>query len=368
MRSMLVAACAATLSLLPACASDDPPDLEDSPVLSTEKGPDFEADAELYRHNAQAYYQAGDYFRALDQLRKAIKKDPGSKAARVGEALCLYNLGFNAAALGNTKDAATRLRAAEEKAEALIDEPLPRSTVEGDGLAWKSHLVLAMTQRALARLDRMVINGIDAQLAGASASERERMLEERKKRGIHEQELEEKALAGFRRLAAMEFAAPDAILNLADMELAGGNRRAAIEQYGRYLEIARRNIDNWNRSRKEWTEQLQSEKYQLEAQREIDAKLESVVGKAVDVLKRLAHVEFVEGAHQDSLAHLLEAARLDPSRNDLNVPIAENHLRLGSHEEALAHIDAYIAGTSAFDDNVRRAYRLRSEILKELGR
>ncbi|MEE9392887.1 MAG: tetratricopeptide repeat protein [Planctomycetota bacterium] len=350
------------------CSSlvDDVPDQPEF-LSVNDDGSRFEGDAELYKQNAIAFYDAGDYYRARNQFKKILKTQPDDAVAKGGYAYCCYSIGFNEAAFGNFNGGAKNLIIAERTFESLYSGELPASTADGTGREWRNALGLAMTWRALASLDKMRSDSIDRVLGEGGARNGDKLLAEQKKRDLRRRDLNQKSLELFRRLATMEYAAPDAILNQGDLELIVGNTNASLRAYERYLSVARKNIENWDRRLEEWPEQYASDKYALEAQKAINGKRSAAVSKAVDVLTQVAEVHYAASNYADSLALLTEAAELNPRRVALNVPIAECYERLGEPKEALRHIEAYIKSNPEIDDNTRRAYRLRARVQSDLG-
>jgi tetratricopeptide (TPR) repeat protein len=354
------------LLALGACGStlnDAQPEPE---VVINDEG-EFQGDFELHMANAQDYYDAGDYYRARDQFSKAAGQRPDELGARLGEGFSLYHIGFNSAALGNLGQADKELGRAEKTFSEIWTGELPASTFEGTGMDWKSALGLAMTWRARASLDRMRIARIDSELNTATGEETAELLEEQRQRDLRRGRNLKKATELFSRLAAMQYAAPDAIKNLGDMELINGRPRAALTAYERYLDISRRNIANWEKRREEWPAQYEFERYALEAQTAIDNKRESAIEKTAEVLVQVAEIRFKNELYDLALADLQEAQELAPKRVELNVPIAECYERIGDKDQALRHLDTFLRSRAEMDGDTRRALKLRARLTAEVG-
>lgn len=357
----------AALVSLGACSSS-PNDAAPEPEVVINDEGDFEGDYELHMANAQDYYDAGDFYRARDQFAKASLQRPDELGARLGEGFSLYHVGYNSAALGNLNRADKELSRAEKFFSELWTGEIPVSTSAGDGLSWKSALGLAMTWRALGSLDKMRIRRIDSDLNTATGKAQEELLAEQRKRDLRRGRNNEKARELFGRLAAMEYAAPDAIQNYADMELIAERPQVALRAYERYLGLVRENIKSWEERQNDWPTQFEFERFAKEAQGIIAEKRKSALAKASNVLVQTAEIRFRDGEYESALRDLEEARRYTPRRTNLRVPTAECLDRLGRKDEALEHIDRYLRSRAEMDANTRRALKLRARLAQEAGR
>ncbi len=367
MRTHLPLVLLALLSVA-ACSSGGSSDLEYTDVETRQDG-NFKGDADDYFNNAQNYYGAGDYYRALDQFEKQLKLVPDSRQGLLGTAYCRYNIGRNLAARGRLLDAADQMAKAEETFSRLWNGELVRDTTIDDDFNWKACLGLAMTERAIAALEKQHIDLIDRRLEGIRDASRS--AEARKRQKQHEERRAHYLRLCFsklQRLAQMQNAAPDALLNLGDVQLIRGNESAAERAYLDYLAIARHSVERWRKRREEAHETFKSKNELNRALSAIKVKEESATRKTVNVLVHLAEIKFSRQNYADSLSYLKDAMDLDPNRRELNVPMAECYDRLGNYEQALEHINLYIKSSPSFSRDTQRAFRLRSQLLKKLDR
>lgn len=329
----------------------------------------FEGDADFYAANAEEYYGAGEYARALDQFEKQLKLDPQSRPGRLGMALANYQIGLDQAARGRLGDAETRFKKSEETLRPMWNGQLGDDTSTPDDLNWKCCLGLAMTERAIAALEKRYIDLLDQRVTRSEDPTRRReMLAEQTRHDERRQHYSREALDKFERLSRMKYAAPEALLNLGEMHLVVGNEVSAERAYLAYLDIAKKNVEQWNQRRLEAPDQYKSRNELKAALDVIKQKQTAATHKTVGVLERLAEIKFRKGNYADCIGYLKEALGLDPSRYQLHVPLAESFERLENNEKALEHIDLYIRATPGFTEDTQRAYKLRSRLLQKLGR
>ncbi|HGY89685.1 MAG TPA: tetratricopeptide repeat protein [Planctomycetes bacterium] len=338
-------------------------DVENPP---TKEG--FQGDASLFAANAQRFYDAGDYLAALQQFRKQLEKDPTAVDGRLGEAYSLYKLGVNLAARGAYKEANRRLEEALDNFEKLSREiPMERDTLEGDGYGWKVRLGLALSERALGALAKRQWDRIHSAIL--SMEDPSEVIKARAAQKVllkRRVDYNERALEHFRELAAMGHPAPDVILNVADMELIAGNESLAERYYLSYRDIARRSVESWDRRQREAPDQIESKNELERVLSTIEAKRRSAVEKLVKVLERLAEMRFDRGEYAEAASLIEEALKAQPDLVRLHVPMAEILEKQGKYRAALEHIDIYLRSLDSFDENAKKAAKLRSRLLDEL--
>lgn len=352
------------------CASSDAGDLVYGEVDKTDDG-EFEADPEYYSDNAARFFQAGDYRRALTQFRRVLELTPDDTLARLGEGYSLYNVGLEQAARGATDRAGTSFEQAEDVFTDLwvsrAGRQLESSTQDADGWHWKSLLGLAETERAIASLAKVESDRIDQALPHFDDREKiDAELARQAKLGKRREVYSRKARDKFSTLCSMEYPSPDCLLNLGDLEYIAGNEPAAERAYVRYLELAERSVDVWDKRRDEATKNLKSKAELKVALAAIEMKREGALEKTIGVLEQLAEIKYRKGNYESALEYLEHALEIDPDRFVLNVPMAECHYELGSYEKGLDSIDRYIRLTPEFDDDTHRAYKLRSKLVDGL--
>ncbi|MCB9831984.1 MAG: tetratricopeptide repeat protein [Planctomycetes bacterium] len=360
---------AVSLISVAACSTGDDSDLHynDVEVKSPDDG--FEGDSEFYAANAQEYYGAGDYIRALDQFERQLKLDPTSRPGRLGLSLSTYQIGLDQAARGRLGDAEARFTRAESILRELWNGQLVADTEIADDFNWKACLGLAMTERAIAALERRYIEAIDRRITrNEDPKRRAEMLTEQKRHDERRQHYGREALDKFERLARMKNAAPDALLNLGEMHLVVGNEVSAERAYLDYLDIAKQSVEMWNQKRVAAPDEYKSRNELRAALEVIKRKQDQATEKTVGVLERLAEIKFRKRNYADCIGYLKEALALDPARYQLHVPLAECYEHLENDEKALEHIDLFIRSTPGFTEDTQRAYKLRSRLLQKLGR
>ena len=356
------------LLLMVSCGSTESNDLEYADVDENNPTGEFHGDAKDYFANAQEYYGAGDYPRALDQFTKQLKIDPDSRPGQLGFSFSNYQLGLALAKRGRLADAADALKTAEEGFTKLWNGKLVKDTTIDDDFNWKACMGLAMTERAIAAIEKKHIDIIDQRLNGigdhslsAQALARQKQHEEKRMHNLRA------SFSKLQRLAQMQNAAPEVLLNLGDLQLIRGNESAAERAYLDYLAIARNSVEIWNKRRQEAVENIKSKNERNRVLSIMKLKEESATKKTVDVLVHLAEIKFSRQNWGDSLSYLKDAIDLDPERQALNVPIAECYDKLGNYDQALVHISRYIQASPSFSKDTQRAFRLRSELVKKRG-
>lgn len=354
--------------LLAACGSDGSNNELEYTELAEGGEEEFKGDAEDYFNNAQEYYSAGDYYRALDQFLKQLQLVPDSRPGKLGESYSRYNIGRNLATRGRLLDAEVQFKEAEKGFGSLWNGSLVTDTLVADDFNWKACLGLAETERARAALEKQRIDLIDRRLEGIrDNAERSKALEQQQTFANNRMVKLNHCFEKFRRLAQMQNAAPDALLNLGDVQLIRGNESAAERAYLDYLAIARTSVERWNKARAEAHRTYKSKKELEIVLAEMKRKEEGATKKTVGVLTQLAEIKFSRQNWGDSLSYLKDAMDLDPERHELNVPVAECYDRLGNYDKALVHIDRYIQTSPSFSKDTQRAFRLRSQLLKKSG-
>ena len=358
-------------ALLAVGACETTPDGELAYAEVEEQTPgEFEADADFHKQSAQSYYQAGDYRRALSQFRKWLEKQPDDPYARMGEAYCLYFIGAELAARGALVRADKlfdEAHAALEQLRSETDGEIEASTQTGEGLKWKIFMGLALVERARGALARTQFDALDARAAQVrDPKELEQLLAHQEELLRRRSDYSRKALERFRRLARMEYPAPEALHNLGDLELVLGNEDAAERAYLAYLNIAKRSVDAWDARRKKVAEMYESKHDLKVALDAIDRKQASALAKTVAVLERLAEIKYRRANYADAIGYLEQALELKPDLYRLHVPLAECYTELADYGKALEHIDVFIRSSEGFDDDTRKAYKLRSKLLREM--
>lgn len=352
------------LALLPACltGSDQPEEVE-----TVYDKTEFEAAFSDHIENAQQYYNRGDWMRALNQFIRARKQQPLSPAANMGEAMSRYQIGVEKAKDGNVAESRKQLVKAEE-----VLRPIWSGTIEpatGDGDQWRNALSLAMIERAIGNVDKVEADQLDASTRQPDAAKRREAFARQQELRLHRNDYYDRALDKFERLASMKNAAPDAILNTADLRYVRGNVRGAETAYLEYIDIARLSVKAWETRREQVPETYKLPSDQKIAIETIELKLIGAKRKTVNTLTQLARIKFAKGRSTEftaSLLYLLEAQKLAPGRYQLNIPIAECHAGLGDYRKAVDAIDRYIDQTDGFGASTHRAFRLRSEWVKHL--
>ncbi len=356
-----------TLLLLCGCGTNGGTDknLHYSDVENPPTKEGFQGDASLFAANAQRFYDAGEYLAALQQFRKQLEKDPSAVDGRLGEAYSLYKLGVTLAARGAYKEANRRLEEALDNFERLGAEVTMESdTLEGDGYGWKARLGLALSERALGALAKLQWDRIhNAILSMDDPSEVTKARAAQKILLKRRADYNERALEHFRELAAMGHPAPDVILNLGDMELVVGNDSLAEKHYLAYRDIARRSIESWDIRQRKAPDQIESKNELERVLAAIESKRRSAVEKLVKVLERLAEMRFKRGEYPEAATLIEEALRTQPDLVRLHVPMAEILEKQGEYRQALEHIDAYLRSLDSFDENAKKAAKLRSRLL-----
>ncbi len=361
---------ALTLLLLCGCGTGGGTDknLHYSDVENPPTNEGFQGDATLFAANAQRFYDAGEYLAALQQFRKQLEKDPTAVDGRLGEAYSLYKLGVNLAARGAYHESNRRLEEALDNFEKLSAEiPMERDTLEGDGYGWKIRLGLALSERALGALAKLQWDRIHSAILSmkdptevAKAGAAQKVLLKRRV------DYNERALEHFRELAAMGHPAPDVILNLGDMELIAGNDSRAERNYLAYRDLARRSVQSWDRRQREAPDQIESKNELERVLATIEAKRRSAVEKLVKVLERLAEMKFKRGEYAEAASLLEEALKTQPDLVRLHVPMAEILEKQGEYQAALEHIDIYLRSLDEFDENAKKAAKLRSQLVDKM--
>ena len=349
-------------ALLAACSSTTQEPVDETTAFEETS---FEGDAEYHAVNAQHYYQAGDYHRALDQFVKVRAQSPDSWSAALGEGYSRYFIGRNHAALGNLDTGRKELDAAEEVLTELWDGEIENDARAPDSWRWRAAMGLALVERAQGSLDKVLIDRLDGIMPNLAGTSRERALAEQKRLRIHRQETYEASLTKFERLARMNNAPPDAFQNLADLLYLTDRDAAAEDVYLAYIEMARRSVADWKRIRAEIPEKIESKNEAKLEIRSASVKLASAQEKAFDSLIRLAAIKYAKNDAEEcrlALDYLVEAEEVAPERYEVNVPIAECHAKLGEREKALDRIDRFLAYSDDSDTDARRAFRLRKRI------
>jgi tetratricopeptide (TPR) repeat protein len=315
-----------------------------------------------YALNAEKYYDNGDYARALTQFLKYKEKDPKSWGAALGIGYCYLNLGLGLAADSRLEDAFGQFKKAEVAFTGQWDGTVEKSAADAKAFQWKACMGLALTERALGNLESLFIRGIEsrATIERGSQTLQQEISERSRKRTDYYQ----RSLAKFRKLITMEAPPPDAFLNAGDLEMVVNGPVRAEPAYLAYLEVAKESVESWKRRQRESVETFKDRRSFEEATFIIDKKLETATKKTVDVMIQLALINYTTGRYAESLQFLLDAQKLDPTRQSLHLNVAECYDKLGNQKEALKRIDEFLTLAVDGDPNVRRAYKLRSEITK----
>jgi hypothetical protein len=359
-------------------------------------------DAEFYSRNAKEYFDAGRYGLARDQWELQLKLEPHDWLARLGVASCDYFLGVQAQERGDLKTARELLDLAESRIRSLWDGSIESDTLlafRGGSRQWQAALYLARTQRALAAVGRIQALRAAQREQAAEGAERSALAREREILEEQARENSRAALDLFARLARMENASEDAVLNLGEMLAEAGRAEEAEREFLRYVAIAERT----RAERLELRRQIESSSEGTEENRRLTLQYldESLARNAAiqsGVHDRLAALRFDravlarqkardpsrtaavrEAAAQEADAHLeaalqsLSRARaLTPDRTDLLVKTAQCEGELGRYRDAIDHLDAYIEacsrGNVSYNADLNRAFRLREEYKELLKR
>ncbi len=343
--------------LIPACQSDEDVDrFRQDPSV-------FKADRDDLIENAERYYARGAYHRALAQYGKLLKLEPSSWIARMGEGLCQYQLGKQLGGSGKLQDALVRFLTANKIFTDLWDGTVERSTQSEGSRQFKVCMSLAQNERATGFLDTLRLNQLEELLPSASTEQAAEIQKEQARLRRHRHEVYASAKLKFRKLVAMEYPAPDAILNLADLELVTLQDDQAIIHYHAYLDLCRTSIARWCNVR-DHPDQFESGKNAQERViMESKKKIASGTRKAVLVLEKLAAMSFKKSAYADAVKLLDEALRLDPSKVGLRVNLAECMGRLRQYQGAIRHLETFLRDSSPFDARKKKAVRMRADYL-----
>jgi len=343
--------------------TDQQPEMADVKVDSS----NFKFDADYYGENAQRYYNENKYFEARDQFQKQLKLEPDSWAAAAGQAYCFYHIGRNFAVQGRLREAHRSLAEAEAIFTRTWNGEIEENTRSKEAHQWKLALGLAMTERAIANLDTVKMRQLNVKVLDPNEEKGVAARQELDQVTRHRLDYYKKAGERLGRLTRMKFASPDAFLSLGEVLFILHDDKGAEKAFLDYLDLARNSIEFWEKQRYAAAETFSTRRDRQQTDAAITARLEGATAKTVNVLRRLAEIKFNRQDYASSLSHLTEAMKLAPANYQLHVPIAESHQGLRNYKEALTHIDLYIKSRSGFDDNTRKAYRLRSQLLKHLG-
>lgn len=328
----------------------------------------FQSDKEDCVHNGQRYYARGLYRRALDQYRKLLELDPNSWVGNMGAALCHYQLGKQQGGAGRLKEAHARFQKASEIYTRIWDGSVEASTQTEGARQFKVCMSLAENQRAMGYLDTLRLNQLEALLESAKPSRAAKIRKEQTRLRTRRREVYASALVKFRQLVAMEYPAPDALLNLADLELVTMQDEAAAGHYEDYLVLCRTSISRWRNMRDNPAEFQVGEKAAEQIILESNKQIASATKKAVDVLEKLASMQFKAAHHQKAATLLEEALQLDPSRVGLRVSLAECLAPLGRISAAVRHLEVFLRDSSPFDARKKKAVQMRAALLAKAGK
>ncbi len=329
----------------------------------------FQGDADDYFNNAEKYYGAKDYARALDQFEKHLKLKPESRAGQLGAAYSHYYMGIQSGERGRLQEAANQMKLAETGFKNLWNGKLVKDTTIEDDFNWKSCLGLAVTERAIAALEKKRIDLLDRRLTQIKDStESKEALKRQSQYAEKRMHYLRSSFAKLQYLAQMQNTAPEVLINLGDLHLIRGNEAAAERAYLDYLTIAKNSVKFWNAQRQSAQDKYKTKTELNAALTTIKQKEESATRKTVNVLVHLAEIKFSRQNWGDSLSYLKEAMNLDPERQSLHVPMAECYDRLGNYDQALVHINQYIQTSPSFSKDTQRAFRLRSELIRKQGK
>lgn len=323
----------------------------------------FKADRADLIENGERYYARGAYHRALAQYKKLLKLEPSFWVAHMGTALCHYQLGKQLGASGKLQDAYSRFQAANEIFSDLWDGTVESSTQLEGARQFKVCMSLAQNERATGFLDTLRLNQLEKFLASATGDRAVKIQAEQARLRKHRSEVYTSAILKFRKLVAMDYPAPDAILNLADLELVTLQDEQATIHYIAYLDLCRTSIARW-RNVRDHPEALEAGKNgQERVILESNKKIVLATKKAVFVLEKLAAMYFKGQAYKDALVLLEEALKLDPSQIGLRVNMAECMGPLGQYRAAVRNLELFLLDSSPFDARKKKAVRMRAEYL-----
>lgn len=371
----------------------EPEDLTNSQKPSDE--PLFEASD--YSRNAKTYFDAGDYARAKDQWSQELRRDPASWMARLGVASCDYHLGSTALDRGDVKAGRELLARSETQARELWNGQIETDTREAEVVPiaqWKAALILSKAQRGLGDADQLQSIILTQGLSSTTDNEEKKheLLAARMKFEKQRDANWSASRSLLQRLVNMKHPSEDAVINFAEVNASLGDLETAEEYFQDYMAICERSRTVHEQTRREIEENPNPDSKIQDSNRQLIAsRLSSNSQKHASVLVRLGNISYDRGTmlraqaqapvtpparrkelegeakkhYSAALDHLHRASEVCPERQDVLVKIAQCQGEMGLYEPAIANLDIYIRDcgerNDPFDDNLKRAYRMKRE-------
>lgn len=389
--------------LLAACVLSGCAYLYPDPGPQTERDDkELHFDADYYSQNAKEYFGGGHYAKAKQQWQHQLKLED-NWMARLGVASCDYHMGSLSLDLGDLRGGRQKLQEAEAAVRELWDgsiEEDTRAVAEEPVRQWQAALILAMTHRSLGDCDNMesrilaqrlaTVQPGDERVAKLASARRE--LETRRAENVRQ------ATSLLEKLCAMKHPSEQASLNYAELLALEGKHAAAEEHFKKYLTVAKASIALHEKNRAE-TAQMSGETGRKQfLLTQFDQKIASAKKKQAAVLVRLGNMHFDDGSKQrtiaddagksesmrtnarntskdhfaQALSYLRDAQDLQPDGLHILVKMAQCEGELGFYDDAILNLDRYIRLCAEqrlqVDDNIHRAYRMKSEYQRKLAK
>ena len=339
----------------------------------------YKSEPSDYYYNAQQYYTGGEYERAKDQWTRYLESDPEDFNARAGVAFCDYWIGIRALARGDISRGRSLLEASETAFKTLWDGRLEETTAgstEQTEAQWRAALGLALARRGLGEADDQFAKNrrMAAESLAMDDPEREKgvkaaaAMRERRDRNW------QASLSILEKLAAMQDASPDAIVNLAELYVLLDRWDDAEREFLRYLALAESTLAARRELFAKLPEQYKDERSLSIATQELERIIESNVDKQVNVLVTLGGIFWEKGDYGRSLDHLARAHDLRPERLDLLVKMAQCEGNLKEYAHAVELLDDFIRKNAERDSqwtgtrDLSQAYRLKAEYEMKMDR
>ena len=373
------------------------PDADPQPVRDDNE---LHFDAAYYSQNAKEYFGGEHYAKARQQWANQLKLED-NWMARLGVASCDFHIGNLSIDLGDLKGGRQRLQRAEAAVRELWDgsiEADTRAAANAPVRQWQAALILAMTHRALSDCDRMESRIFAQRLASLPPGDARITKFASARNDLDARNLANvlQARSLLDKLCAMENPSERASLNYAEVLAGGGKHVAAEKHFKAYLEVARNSVAVHEKNRETEVEKPGNSSRKRFVLQQYDGKIASANKKRAAVLVRLGNIHFDDGAKQrqieadteksdslrtharknakkhfvSALSYLHEARVLEPESLHILVKMAQCKGELGQFEFAIRNLDQYIRICAEqhlqADDNIHRAYRMKSEFERKL--
>ena len=366
--------------------------------VDTDK-PQFEE--EYYQGNARDYFHNKHYARARQQWSTVLDHfNPDDWLAKLGVASCDYFMGSDRLDRGDLKNGREQLQRSEQRLREIWNGSIEKDTLEtleSFRPQWRAAMILGLTLRALGDADHLQALRLSQQILTLKpgAPESQAMADELEVVGKRKQANYTQALSLFTRLASMENASPDAILNRAELRQRMGQMNAAEQDFNDYLRMAQKSLENHYKNRQAAIDTTPSPNTRKELLAIWDEKIASAKAKQTGILLRLGNMFYDEGIRaqdeakllappadklklatsRDSFARALrylESARhVSPDKADILVKLAQVEGELGNFETALTNLNSYISEVNLnpeteWDNDLDHAFRLKAEFERRL--